>query len=230
MRIAILLYDGFTALDAVGPYEVLSRVPGVRVQFVAKRPGPVVADSGMLTLVAQSAIGDVPRPEVVLIPGGVSGTFAAACDEQVLQWVRRAHEGSRLTTSVCSGALILGAAGILQGKRATTHWLVRKRLSRYGAAYSSERVVEEGKIVTAQGVSAGIDLGLYLAGRLAGPVTAEAIQLVLEYDPQPPFDSGSLQKASDAVRRRARRMLVRQFLWEKGQDLLRALATHRRQT
>ncbi len=225
MQIAILLYEGLTALDAVGPYEVLSRVPGVRIRFVGKRAGPVTTDSGMLGLMAEAPLSEISDPEVVLIPGGGAGTFRAAKDEEILKWIRVAHEGSRFTTSVCSGALILGAAGLLHGRRATTHWYVGERLTSYGASYIAERVVEEGKVITAAGVSAGIDMGLHLAERIAGRRTAEAIQLMLEYDPQPPFDAGSVQKASEGVRRDARRMLMSEFIKEKGRAAVRSFVS-----
>lgn len=223
MHIAILLYDGVTALDAVGPYEVLSRVPGARVRFVAKRAGPVPTDTGMLRLHAEAPLAELPHPEVVVVPGGVAGTFAAARDPEILDWVRGAHQSSRWTTSVCSGALVLGAAGLLRGRRATTHWYVADQLPQHGAVHVPKRVVEEDGIITAQGVSAGIDMGLYLAARLADVATAEAIQLVLEYDPRPPFDSGSVEKASPSVQQHARRMLMSQFLREKGERLVKSL-------
>jgi putative intracellular protease/amidase len=166
MEVAILLYEGFTALDAVGPYEVLSRVPGARVRFVATEAGPVRADSGMLTLWAEAELDHVSGPEVIVVPGGAAGTFSVLKDERVLQWVRTAHETTRWTTSVCSGALILGAAGLLVGKRASTHWLVANRLSGYGAVHSGKRIAEEGRIMTAAGVSAGVDMALRsIAGR-----------------------------------------------------------------
>jgi transcriptional regulator GlxA family with amidase domain len=190
---------------------------------VAKRAGPVSADSRMLSLVAAASLSETPSPAVILIPGGMGGTFAAARDPEILEWVRTAHRASRWTTSVCSGALILGSAGLLAGRRAATHWLVANRLSRYGATYVPERVVEEGRVVTAQGVSAGIDMGLRLASRIADRPTAEAIQLALEYDPQPPFDTGSLAKAGPQIRRRATSMLGRQFLKEKGSEWVRRL-------
>jgi putative intracellular protease/amidase len=224
VRIAILLYDGVTALDAIGPYEVLSRVPGAVVHFVGKRAGPIPTDSGMLKLHAELPLAQLTDPEVLVVPGGVAGTFAAARDPEILEWVRQVHARSRWTTSVCSGALILGAAGLLRGKQATTHWAVADRLGHYGATYGSERVIRQGRIVTAQGVSAGIDMGLYLAAQLEDEQTAEAIQLVLEYDPVPPFDSGSLHKASAPVRRRAERMLRKQLLREMGSRLVQSLA------
>ena len=194
MQIAILIFDGLTALDAIGPYEVLSRVPGAEVRFVGKQQGPKRTDTGGLGLEADLAISELPRPEVVLIPGG-AGSRRLMEDPEVLDWVRTVHGDSTWTTSVCTGALVLGAAGILDGKRATTHWAFLDRLAQLGANPVAERVVEDGKVVTAAGVSAGIDMALTLAGRLAGDQVAQAIQLGIEYDPQPPFDTGSPAKA-----------------------------------
>jgi putative intracellular protease/amidase len=194
MNTAILLYDGFTALDAIGPYEVLSRLPGASVTFVAAEPGPVRTDNGMLTVQAERSIADVPAPEIVLVPGG-PGEVAARAGGPALQWLRAAHETSTWTTSVCTGSLILAAAGLLEGKRATGHWLAMDTLRELGARATAERVVFDGKIVTAAGVSAGIDMALALAARIAGEHVAQAIQLGIEYDPQPPFDAGSPDKA-----------------------------------
>jgi transcriptional regulator GlxA family with amidase domain len=194
MDIAIPLYDRFTALDAVGPYDVLSRIPGATVTFVAHEPGALRTENGMLALVADSALEEVPEPEVVVVPGGL-GTRALLDDERILRWIRRAHEGSRFTTSVCTGSLLLGAAGILDGLQATTHWLELETLDRFGAQPTSRRVVEQGKVITAAGVSSGIDMALLLTARLAGDEVAEAVQLAIEYDPEPPFDSGSTAKA-----------------------------------
>jgi putative intracellular protease/amidase len=198
MNTAILLYDRVTALDAIGPYEVLSRVPGNTVQFVAAQPGEVRTDNGMLALVAERSIEDVAAPEIVLVPGG-PGEVAARAGGAVLEWLRAAHERTTWTASVCTGSLILAAAGILTGKRATSHWLALEELGRLGAVPVSERVVFDGKIVTAAGVSAGIDMALALAAKLAGEETAQAIQLGIEYDPQPPFDAGSPDKAPAAI-------------------------------
>ena len=198
MQIAILIFDGLTALDAIGPYEVLSRVPGAEVRFVGKQQGPKRTDTGGLGLEADLAISELPRAEVVLIPGG-AGSRPLMQDPEVLDWVRAVHGDSTWTTSVCTGALVLGAAGILDGKRATTHWAFLDRLAQLGANPVAERVVEDGKVVTAAGVSAGIDMALTLAGRLAGDQVAQAIQLGIEYDPQPPFDTGSPTKASSEL-------------------------------
>jgi transcriptional regulator GlxA family with amidase domain len=194
MNTAILLYDGFTALDAIGPYEVLSRLPGARATFVASTQGPVRTDNDMLSLVADCSLQDMPAPEIVLVPGG-PGEVAARAGGPALEWLRAAHQTSTWTTSVCTGSLILAAAGLLDGRRATTHWLALDALTGLGAEAVSERVVFDGKIVTAAGVSAGIDMALALAAKIAGEQVAQAIQLGIEYDPQPPFDGGSPQKA-----------------------------------
>jgi putative intracellular protease/amidase len=198
MKIAILLYERLTALDAIGPYEVLSRLPGASVTFVAAEPGPVRTDNGMLTLLAERSIEDVADPDIVLLPGG-PGEVAARAGSGVLEWVRAAHETTTWTTSVCTGSLILAAAGLLEGRRATSHWLALEELGRLGAVAVSDRVVFDGKIVTAAGVSAGIDMALALAARIAGEEVAQAIQLSIEYDPQPPFDAGSPEKAPPAI-------------------------------
>jgi putative intracellular protease/amidase len=194
MNIAILLYDRLTALDAIGPYEVLSRLPGSTTKFVAAQPGEITTDNGVLTLVAKHSLAEIPDPDVVVVPGG-PGEVAARAGERVLDWLRDAHASTTWTTSVCTGSLILGAAGILDGKRATSHWLALEALRELGGEPVSERVVFDGKIVTAAGVSAGIDMALTLAAKIAGDQVAQAIQLGIEYDPQPPFDAGSPAKA-----------------------------------
>ncbi|HEY2181007.1 MAG TPA: DJ-1/PfpI family protein [Solirubrobacteraceae bacterium] len=190
MNTAILLYDGFTALDAIGPYEVLSRLPGARVTFVAADAGPVRTDNRMLAIDADAELADVRAPDIVLVPGG-PGEVAARAGGPALDWLRAAHETSVWTTSVCTGSLILAAAGLLAGTRATGHWLAMDKLRELGADAVAERFVFDGKIVTAAGVSAGIDMALALAARIAGDEVAQAIQLGIEYDPHPPFDAGS---------------------------------------
>lgn len=194
MDIAIPIYDRFTALDAIGPYEVLSRLPGARVTWLAHEPGLVRTDNRMLALEATAAFEDLPAPDVIVVPGG-TGTRDLLGDERLLTWLRGAHETSTWTTSVCTGSLLLGAAGILDGLPATTHWLELETLAGFGATPTQERVVFDGNVVTAAGVSSGIDMALALAGRIAGDLYAQAIQLLIEYDPQPPYDSGSTAKA-----------------------------------
>ena len=198
MDIVILLFDRITALDAIGPYEVLSAIPGARVRFVTVDGEPVRTDNGPLQLVPDASIDQVERADLLLVPGGW-GTRALAEDERVLDWVRAIDATTRFTTSVCTGSFVLGAAGLLQDKRATTHWAFLDHLADYGAIPTSERVVDEGRIVTAAGVSSGIDMALSLAATIAGPAVAQAIQLGIEYDPQPPFDAGSVDKAPPQV-------------------------------
>lgn len=206
MQITILIFDELTALDAVGPYEVLSRLPDAEVRFVAAEPGPKRTDHGSLALVADGPLDLTPAPDILVVPGGV-GVRRLTKDPQVLSWLREAHEGSQWTTSVCTGALLLGAAGLLRGLDATTHWMSMAALAEYGARPVGRRIVQEGKVVTAAGVSAGIDMALHLAGLIAGREVAESIQLTMEYDPQPPFDAGAREKASPAVIERAERAL-----------------------
>ncbi|TMM09859.1 MAG: DJ-1/PfpI family protein [Actinobacteria bacterium] len=203
MEIVIPIFDGITALDAVGPYEVLSRLPGAELKFAALEPGPKRTENDVLALFADHALAELPHPEVVVVPGGF-GTRALMHDEAMLDWVRGAHERSEWTTSVCTGALILGAAGILRGLKATTHWLSLDMLRDLGAEPTLERVVEEGKVITAAGVSSGIDMALRLAASIAGDEVAQGIQLAIEYDPQPPFDAGSPEKAPEAIVERLR--------------------------
>jgi len=199
MDIAILIYDGFTALDAVGPYEILSCVPKAKVHFIAKDVGPVLTHTKALSLMADFKLSDLTHPDVLVIPGGTKGTIVASKDDVILTWIRNAHESSKWTTSVCTGALILGASGILQGLKATTHWYAKNQLSQFGAEYTNERVVQQGKVITAAGVSAGIDMALHLAGEIGGKELAQMIQLLIEYDPKPHFDSGSLMKADKSI-------------------------------
>jgi len=194
MDIAIPLYDGFTALDAVGPYDVLSRIPGADVKFVAVEAGPKRSENGMLAMTADHAIADVPSPEILVVPGGY-GTRRLLGDEELLAWIRGVHETSTFTTSVCTGALLLGAAGVLDGLDATTNWAELASLADFGANPTSQRVVVQGKVITAAGVSAGIDMALMLAAELVHDDLAKAIQLGIEYDPQPPYDCGSPEKA-----------------------------------
>ncbi|MGW6502787.1 DJ-1/PfpI family protein [Nonomuraea angiospora] len=198
MHVAIPLYPRFTALDAVGPYTVLAFAPGWTVTFVAAEPGPVTDDRGTLTLTATASYEDLPRPDVIVVPGG-PGTFDAMADEALLGWLRQAHEHSRWTTSVCSGSFVLAAAGLLEGLAATSHWGVLDMLRQYGAEPVSERVVTEGRIMTAAGVSAGIDMALTLLAQATDEITAQSVQLVIEYDPHPPFDAGSPKTAPEGL-------------------------------
>ena len=198
MDIAIPLYDRFTALDAIGPYEVLSRLPDSRVVFVGTEAGPYKTDNGMLTILAEASLDEVPQPEIVCVPGGW-GTREAIGDERLVGWIRGAHETSDWTTSVCTGSLLLAAAGVLDGLEATSHWLELETLGEMGARPTGARVVQQGKIVTAAGVSSGIDMALHLMAQIAGEEFAKTIQLMIEYDPQPPFDAGSPEKAPPQI-------------------------------
>jgi putative intracellular protease/amidase len=201
MQIAIVLYDRFTALDAVGPYQVLTSLPGAEVVFAAEQPGPVTDDVGRLRLAAEAALADVPRPDVVLVPGG-PGQNDQMQDGPLHEWLRAADETTAWTTSVCTCSLILAGAGLLRGRRATSYWMALHQLEQHGAIPVAERVVFDGKYVTAAGVSSGIDMALTLAGRIAGDETAQAIQLGIEYDPRPPYDAGSPGRAPAAIVRR----------------------------
>jgi putative intracellular protease/amidase len=190
MDIAIVLFDGFTALDAIGPLEVLALLPDTTVTLVTETPGIVRSERSGLSLEVQTSLDDVPAPDVFLVPGG-PGQAAQMSNDRLLDWIRTAHRTSTWTTSVCTGSLLLGAAGLLTGKRATSYWLAMDELSHQGAEATFERVVVDGKIMTAAGVSSGIDMALTLAARLADDLVAQTIQLNIEYDPQPPFDAGS---------------------------------------
>ncbi len=194
MKIAILIFDKLTALDAVGPYEVLRSVPGWEVKFVGPAKGPVRTDCGALGLSIDYSLDEVDGADVVLVPGG-KGNRPLLTDDDVLSWLREADAKSKWTTSVCTGALVLGAAGLLEGKRATTYWPFLEQLREYGAEPIGGRYVEDGKTITAAGVSAGIDMAFHLVGQEAGTEVAKAVQLGIEYDPQPPFDTGSPEKA-----------------------------------
>jgi len=194
MQIAMLLFPNLTQLDLTGPHEVLARLPGGKVHLVAKTAQPVASETG-LVIVPSATFGDVPRADLVFVPGGF-GQIAATDDAETLAWLRAVGAGARWVTSACTGSLLLGAAGVLDGLEATTHWLDMDDLERYGARPTGRRVVEQGKVITAAGVSSGIDMGLVLAAKIAGPEVAKVIQLGIEYDPQPPFDSGSVEKAA----------------------------------
>ena len=187
MEIAIFLYEGMTVLDAIGPYEVLNHLPNATVKMVGKQKGLIRADSGYLALNVDYTFNDVPSPDIILLPGATASSVLMMRDPEVIAWVQKAHQTTMWTTSVCTGSLILGSAGVLQGKTATTHWAVLPQLSKLGATPSTERVVRDGKIITAAGVSAGIDMALYLVSQIADKSTARQLQLAIEYDPQPPF-------------------------------------------
>lgn len=199
MNIVFFIFDRITALDAIGPYEVLARLPGARVAFAGLERGVVRTDNRSLGLSADVAIDEVTACDILVVPGGF-GTRVLERDARVIDWLRKVDATTTLTTSVCTGALLLAAAGLLDGRRANTHWAVRERLAEFGAIPVADRVVRDGKYATAAGVSAGIDLALALAIELAGPDVAAAIQLAMEYDPAPPLDAGHPERVAPAIR------------------------------
>jgi transcriptional regulator GlxA family with amidase domain len=200
MQIAIGLYPGYTLLDWAGPYQVFTSVPGVEVVIAAASSGPVVDDRSQVSVHATHGCADVTSRDVVMIPGGLATRKVAAQRHPVVDWVRDVHPRTTWTTSVCTGALVLGAAGLLEGLPATTHWLSYGDLAGYGAEPTERRVVKHGRIVTGAGVSAGIDLALTMVAEIWGPDMAKAVQLGIEYDPQPPFDAGAPGKAAPEIR------------------------------
>lgn len=198
MQIAFVLYDRFTALDIVGPFQTLAEIPGVEPLFVAERSGPIRDHTGALTLEATASFDEVPAPDVVVVPGGLADREATAEDPLVV-WLRAVHPTTTWTTSVCTGSIYLALAGILDDIDATCHWGSLERLGELGARPTGERVVVRGKVITAAGVSSGIDMGLVLAAEMFGPDVARAVQLAIEYDPEPPFDAGSPSKAGPEI-------------------------------
>jgi transcriptional regulator GlxA family with amidase domain len=200
MHVAIPLFPRFTALDAIGPYEVLQRVPSIDVTFIGHDRGEVRSENGMLGITVDATFEELAKPDIIVFPGGV-GTRTLVHDERVLSWVRAAHESTLFTTSVCTGSLVLGGAGLLNGLTATTHWACYPELEATGATPTAERVVEhlDHRIITAAGVSSGIDMALRLLELLVDRTAAQAAQLMIEYDPQPPFDCGALAKCSDDI-------------------------------
>jgi transcriptional regulator GlxA family with amidase domain len=198
VQIAYLLYDRFTALDITGPHDVFNSVPGNESVFVAEQAGPIRNESDTLSMVADAALDEVTSPDIVVIPGGFGNRMLLE-HEPLHHWIRGVHETTTWTTSVCTGSLLLAAAGLLDGAPATTHWLARDRLAELGAVPVPDRVVEHGKIVTAAGVSSGIDMALHLVWKINGEEIAQAVQLGIEYDPQPPLDAGAPEKAPPEV-------------------------------
>ena len=238
-QIAIVTYPGFTALDFIGPYEVLRWLPDTEVRFVWHEPGPITADSGVLIIGATHSFAETPSPDVILVPGGMT-TIEHASDEALLEWLRQTHKGATWTASVCSGSVILAAAGLLNGKRAASHWAALPMLKTLGAIpVGDERVVHEGDIITSAGVSAGIDLALWLAGQIGGDERAKVIQLSMEYDPQPPFDCGHMSKASAKTKAAATALMARDIakptqlkagtllLWDRALSVARTKAARR---
>ncbi|MER7333855.1 MULTISPECIES: DJ-1/PfpI family protein [unclassified Micromonospora] len=205
LRIAILLFDGVTAVDAIGPCEVLCRIPGAEVVTVGRESGRVRTDTGVLTLGVDHTLSQVRTADVLLVPGGNVRDVQA--DPETIRWIQRVHRHTTWTVSVCTGSLVLGAAGLLRGLPATTYWALKTELAQFGATFVPSRFVEAGRIITAAGMSAGIDMSLHLAAKLAGDRIAQALQLVVEYDPQPPFDTGSPDKAGPELTSLALRLL-----------------------
>jgi len=199
MQIAIPIFPAFTALDAIGPYEVLQRLPGAEVVFCSETVGEVRTEQAMAALVADRPIAEVTDPDIVVFPGGVGTRRLLDPGDPYVRWVADVHERTEWTTSVCTGSLVLAAAGLLDGVDATTHWAARDALAELGANPVAERVVERGRVITAAGVSAGIDMALRLAELVAGTEVAQALQLGIEYDPDPPHDAGSPAKAPPAI-------------------------------
>jgi transcriptional regulator GlxA family with amidase domain len=195
MQIAIGLFSGFTALDAIGPYQVFTQLPEAEVVLCAAETGEVADDMGLLRLNISHTFDEISSPEIIVVPGGFITRKLAPDGDPIVDWVTAVHPRTTHTTSVCTGALVLGAAGILNGLDATTHWFAYDELAKYGATPTEQRVVRRGKVWTAAGVSAGIDLALTLVAETHGPEVAQAIQLGIEYDPQPPFDAGAPSKA-----------------------------------
>ena len=241
-QIAIVAYPGFTALDMIGPYEVLRNLPHAEVRFVWHEAGPITADSGVLVIGATHSLAETPSPDVILVPGGPS-TPVHARDEKLLDWLRQAHRTASWTTSVCSGSVILAAAGLLTDKRATSHWIALPALKAFGTTpVSDERIVQQDTVITSAGVSAGLDMALWLAGQIGGEGRAKAIQLAIEYDPQPPFDSGHMSKASATTKAAATALLSKDSMkpanmkattllaWEQALEAARSRRRRRRPT
>lgn len=207
MKIAALVFDKITVLDIVGPTELLGWVPGTEIVWVGKQAGAIHAAPTGLAMTVEHTFDEVSSADILIIPGG-PGVRLLLEDEEVLDWVRKIHATTKWTTSVCTGSLLLGAAGLLKGLDATTHWNAAATLESYGATYHEKRVIPQGKIVTSAGVSSGIDMALWLVGEFAGADAARTAQLCIEYDPHPPYDSGAPSKADPAVVETARATVV----------------------
>lgn len=211
MQIAIVMYKGMTALDVIGPYEVFRFIKDIEIRFVSDKPQPIITDSGVLVLGATHSYEETTAPDIVLVPGSSADTTTAMADNQLINWLKEVHETTQYSLSVCSGSLVLASAGILSGHSATTHWIAQKSLSKFGVnASKDQRIVKSGKIVTAAGVSAGIDLALTIVKEIYGQEQAEIIQLLIEYDPIPPVDSGHPSKASSSVYRQAKEIMLKE--------------------
>jgi putative intracellular protease/amidase len=224
MNIVIYLYNGLTVLDAVGPYEVLSRLPDANVKFVAREKGLIISDTHFLKLVAEYEISEIQSADILVIPGSVIGFIRESKNKVLLNWIQKIHQTTTWTTSVCSGSIILAATGILNRKNATSHWGTIHMLPDYGAIPIRERYIQEGKIITAQGVSAGIDMALFLVSQIVGVEKAKAYQLFIEYDPNPPFDAGNITKAGTDTINLAKTMLSKEGKKDLGLwDILKNL-------
>ncbi|MBT0568173.1 DJ-1/PfpI family protein [Williamsia sp. CHRR-6] len=228
IQIAIVVYPGMTVLDIAGPYEVLRFIPRSEVRFVWTEPGPVVADSGVLIMAATHSFDETPTPDIVLIGGSGTASASITKNTELIDWLTRVHQQATWTAGVCTGSIVLAHAGLLAGQSATTHWSQLAVLDSLGVrAVDDQRIVQAGRVVTGAGVSAGIDLALWLVGKVAGDPVARAAQLLIEYDPQPPYDSGSLAKADATTRRAAAAIVSReaaQLALKEPADLLRESA------
>ncbi|PYZ96624.1 glutamine amidotransferase [Alteribacter lacisalsi] len=218
MKIVIYLYNGITMLDAIGPYEVLRNIPDADICFVAEKIGEVQADSGFIDINVNHRIADVHKADILVIPGSTIAFLEEMKKETVLNWIRQIDKTTTWTTSVCSGSMLLASAGLLTDLKATSHWKPLNLLSKFGAVPTRERIVEEGKYITAAGVSAGIDMALYLSNRILGENETKAIQLILEYDPQPMFESGNYSTADEKTIKTAEKKLAKDA--KKGLGLL----------
>ena len=223
MKIVIYIYNGITMLDAIGPYEVLRNMRGAEVYFVAEKKGEIKADSDFVHLNAKYEIDDIESADILLIPGSAITFIREMKNKKVLNWIKKIDKTTKYTTSVCSGSIILAATGLLKDKEATSHWKPISLLKNFGVTPSNERIVKQGKYITAAGVSAGIDMALFLSNEIVGEIETKAIQLFIEYDPNPIYDSGSIAKASNEVIKMAEIKLAKDAKKEIGlMDILKS--------
>ena len=212
MNITFFLYDGFTALDVIGVNEILSRLPDANIQFAASWKGEVKTDSNSLKIVSTIEYERVKSTDILIVPGSTVTFLEVIQDKSVLNWIKKIDESTTYTCAVSSGTIILAAAGLLYGKKATSHWYSLRFLAEYGVDIVEQRYIQDGKIITCAGSSAGIDMALYMAARLSDKENAQALQLMLEYDPAPPFHAGSLERASKETVLLAKRKLKEEAL------------------